>query len=60
MAITVFLSGFTGAFGVFRVLTNFRLIIGELESDTASTRWVQETQPVPISLLRFTFWGYFY
>jgi hypothetical protein len=55
VAATVFVSGFTGAFGVFRVLTNFQLIINEMDKETATTQWGKEVQAIPISALRFIF-----
>ena len=59
VAATVFVSGFTGAFGIFRVLTNFQLIINEMDNETATTKWGKEVQAIPISALRVVFSGLF-
>mgnify|MGYP007000105716 CR=1 len=45
--------------GIFRVLTNFKLIIEEMDQDTAATNWGKEVQAIPISALRFIFSGLF-
>ena len=55
VAATVVVSGFFGAFGIIRVMTNLHLLMHELDSKTAATNWGKEMQAIPISVLRFVF-----
>ena len=59
VAATVFVSGFMGAFGIVRVMTNLKLLINEMDKATASTNYGKEMQAIPLSLLRFVFAGLF-
>ena len=52
---TVVVSGFFGAFGIIRVMTNMHLLMHELDTKTAATNWGKEMQAIPISVLRFVF-----
>ena len=55
IAATVFASGFFGAFGIIRTMTNLSLLINELDQKTSSTNWGKEMQAIPLSVLRFVF-----
>ena len=57
VAATVVVSGFFGAFGIIRVMTNLHLLMHELDTKTAATNWGKEMQAIPISVLRFVFAG---
>ena len=59
VAATVFVSGFMGAFGIVRIMTNMKLLISEMDKATASTNYGKEMQAIPLSLLRFVFAGLF-
>ena len=59
VAATVFVSGFMGAFGIVRIMTNMKLLINEMDKATASTNYGKEMQAIPLSLLRFVFAGVF-
>ena len=59
VAATVFVSGFIGAFGIVRILTNLKLIMYEMDEVTASTNFGKEMQAIPLSILRFVFAGLF-
>ena len=51
VAATVVVSGFFGAFGIIRVMTNLHLLMHELDTKTAATNWGKEMQAIPISVL---------
>ena len=57
VAATVVVSGFFGAFGIVRVMTNLHLLMHELDAKTAATNWGKEMQAIPLSVLRFVFAG---
>ena len=59
VAATVFVSGFMGAFGIVRILTNLKLIMHEMDEGTASTNFRKEMQAIPLSILKFVFAGLF-
>ena len=59
VAATVFVSGFMGAFGIVRILTNLKLIMHEMDEATASTNFGKEMQAIPLSILKFVFAGLF-
>ncbi len=59
VAATVFVSGFMGAFGIVRILTNLKLIMHEMDEGTASTNFGKEMQAIPLSILKFVFAGLF-
>ena len=59
VAATVFVSGFMGAFGIVRILTNLKLIMHEMDEVTASTNFGKEMQAIPLSILKFVFAGLF-
>lgn len=48
-----------GAFGIIRVLTNMKLIIGEMDADTLATNYGKEISAIPFNVLRFIFAGIF-
>ena len=55
VATTVVASAFFGAFGIIRILTNFHLIMHEMDEKTASSNWGKEMQAIPFLVLRFVF-----
>ena len=57
VAATVVVSGFFGAFGIIRIMTNLHLLMHELDTKTAATNWGKEMQAIPLSVLRFVFAG---
>ena len=59
VAATVVASGFFGAFGIIRIMTNFHLIMHEMDDKTAGTNWGREMQAIPLKVLRFVFSGIF-
>ena len=59
VAATVFVSGFMGAFGIVRILTNLKLIMQEMDEVTAATNFGKEMQAIPLSILKFVFAGLF-
>jgi len=59
VAATVFVSGFMGAFGIVRIMTNMKLLINEMDKATASTNYGKEMQAIPLSILKFVFAGLF-
>jgi hypothetical protein len=59
IAATVVASGFFGAFGIVRIMTNLHLIMHEMDDKTASTNWGREMQALPLKVLRFVFSGIF-
>ena len=48
-----------GAFGVIRMLTNMKLIIGEMDADTLATNYGKEISAIPLNVLKFIFSGIF-
>jgi hypothetical protein len=59
VAATVVASGFFGAFGIIRIMTNLHLIMHEMDDKTAATNWGREMQAIPLKVLRFVFSGIF-
>ena len=59
VAATVVVSGFFGAFGIIRVMTNLMLVINEMDEKLSSTNFGKETKAIPIHILRFVFAGIF-
>ena len=57
VAATVVVSGFFGAFGIIRIMTNLHLLMHELDTKTAATNWGKEMQAITLSVLRFVFAG---
>jgi len=57
VAASVVASGFFGAFGIVRIMTNLSLIMNEMDKETANTNWGKEMQSIPLSILRFVFAG---
>ena len=48
-----------GAFGIIRLLTNFMVIIKDMDEKIAATNYGIEVQNIPINILRFVFSGIF-
>ena len=48
-----------GAFGIIRLLTNFMVLIKDMDEKIASTNYGEEVQNIPIHILRFVFSGIF-
>ena len=48
-----------GAFGIIRLLTNFMVLIKDMDEKIASTNYGKEVQNIPIHILRFVFSGIF-
>ena len=59
VAATVIASGFFGAFGIIRIMTNLHLIMHEMDDKTAATNWGSEMKSLPLKVLRFVFAGIF-
>ena len=59
VAATVIASGFFGAFGTIRIMTNLHLIMHEMDDKTAATNWGSEMKSLPLKVLRFVFAGIF-
>ena len=48
-----------GAFGIIRLLTNFMVIIKDMDEKISKTNYGKEVQNIPIHILRFVFSGIF-
>ena len=48
-----------GAFGIIRLLTNFMVLIKDMDEKIASTNYGKEVKNIPIHILRFVFSGIF-
>lgn len=59
VAASVVASGFFGAFGIIRIMTNFHLILHEMDDLTATANWGAEMLAIPLKIIRFAFSGIF-
>ena len=48
-----------GAFGIIRMLTNMKLIVGEMDTKMLATNWGKEISSIPFDILKFVFAGIF-
>ena len=48
-----------GAFGIIRMLTNMKLIVGEMDAQMLATNYGKEISSIPFHILRFVFSGIF-
>ena len=48
-----------GAFGIIRMLTNMKLIVGEMDAKMLATNWGKEISSIPFDILKFVFAGIF-
>ena len=48
-----------GAFGIIRLLTNFMVLIKDMDEKISKTNYGKEVQNIPIHILRFVFSGIF-
>ena len=48
-----------GAFGTIRMLTNMKLIVGEMDAKMLATNWGKEISSIPCGILKFVFAGVF-
>ena len=46
-----------GAFGIIRMLTNMKLIVGEMDAKMLATNWGKEISSIPFDILKFVFAG---
>ena len=49
--------GLLGAFGTIRMLTNMKLIVGEMDAKMLATNWGKEISSIPFGILKFVFAG---
>ena len=48
-----------GAFGIIRILTNFMVLIKDMDEKISKTNYGKEVQTIPLHILRFVFSGIF-
>ena len=59
VAASVIASIILGAFGIIRMLTNMKLIVGEMDAEMLETNYGKEIASIPFNVLRFVFSGVF-